>query len=145
MTMHLKKNKWTRSRKSRKQIHFMVDIIKIVESREKSGLLIDGAPKTVIHEIGKQKGGFLGAMMEPMVASLMSPMATSLMHAISGKGVTKARKGQESGLIPLLALPLMIKVTSGKGVQKQKDDIIIWIIWIKSFSSVSSYKQYRDY
>ena len=85
-------------------------------------------------------------MMEPMVASLISPMASSLMHAISGKGVTKARKGQESGLIPLLALPLTIKVTSGKGVQKQEDVIIIWIIWIKSFSSVlPSYKQYRDY
>ena len=33
----------------------MADIIKIVESLEKSGLLIDGAPKTVIHEIRKQK------------------------------------------------------------------------------------------
>ena len=48
-------------------------IIKIVASLEKSGLLIDGATETVKHEIKKQKGGFIGAIMAPMTASLIAP------------------------------------------------------------------------
>ena len=47
----------------------MDDIIKIVESSEKSGLLIDGATKTV-----KKEGGFFGIMMTSMAASLIAPM-----------------------------------------------------------------------
>ena len=49
----------------------MDDIIKIGESLEKSGLLIDGAHETVKHEIKKQEGGFLPAMVTPMSASLI--------------------------------------------------------------------------
>ena len=37
--------------------------IKIVESPEKSDLLIDSATETVKPDIKKRKGGFLGAMM----------------------------------------------------------------------------------
>ena len=48
-------------------------IIKIVASLEKSGLLIDGATETVKHEIKKQKGAFIGAIMAPMAASLIAP------------------------------------------------------------------------
>ena len=96
----------------------MDDIIKIVKSLEDSGLLIDGAIETVKHEIKKQEGGFLRAMMTPMAASLKAPMASSLMqfvassliNAITGRGVRSAGKGQEDGTLPLLALPLMMKV-----------------------------------
>ena len=38
----------------------MDDIINIVKSLEKSGLLIDGATETVKHEIKKQEGRFFG-------------------------------------------------------------------------------------
>ena len=38
----------------------MGDIIKIVESLEKSGLLIDGVTEAVKHEIKKKKVNFLG-------------------------------------------------------------------------------------
>ena len=41
----------------------MDDIIKFVNLLEKSGLLIGGASETVKHEIKKQEGGVLGAMM----------------------------------------------------------------------------------
>ena len=58
-------------------------IIKIVESREKSGLLIDVATETLKHEIKKQEDGFLGAMMVPMAVSLIAPMASSLMQPVS--------------------------------------------------------------
>ena len=95
----------------------MDDIIKIVESLEKSGLLIDDATETVKHEIKKQDSRFLGAMMAPMVALLIAPMASLLIkpvgssriNTISGEGVMRAGKGQEGGFLPLLALPLMIK------------------------------------
>ena len=95
----------------------MDDIIKIVESLEKSGLLIDDATETVKHEIKKQDIRFRGAMMAPMVASLIEPMASLLVkpagssriNTISGEGVMRAGKGQEGGFLPLLALPLMIK------------------------------------
>ena len=79
----------------------MDDIIKIVKPLESSGLLIDGATKTVKHEIKKQERAFLGAMMAPTAASLMAPMsssmmqtvASSLINAMSRKGVTWAGKG----------------------------------------------------
>ena len=45
------------------------DIIKIEESLEKSGLLIDGATGIVKHEI-KKEGGFLGTIMASMAGSL---------------------------------------------------------------------------
>ena len=97
----------------------MNNIIKIVESLKKSGLLIDGVTETVKNEI------ILGAMMAFMAASLLAPMdfsliqsaASSLINAISGKGIMRAGKGQECGFLPLLALSLTMKVL-GKGVTR---------------------------
>ena len=84
----------------------MDDIIKIVESSEKSGLLIDGASKTVKHEIKKQEGGYLPAMMAPMAAPLIAPMVSSLIQPIAPSLINSITgKGQEGGLLPLLALP----------------------------------------
>ena len=74
----------------------MDDIIKIVESLEKSGLLFDGASETVKHQKKQQQEvGFLGAMMAPMAASLLAPIASSLIqsvfsssiNSVTGKGV----------------------------------------------------------
>ena len=88
----------------------MDDTVKIVESLEKSGLLIHGATKTVWHEIKKQEGGSLNAMVAPMAASLIVPMisslvqleVSSLINAISGKGVKRAgKKRRRSGFLPL--------------------------------------------
>ena len=100
-----------------------MDDIKIEESLKQSSLLIDGATETVKSKIKKEECGFLGAMMAPMAASLIAPKASLLMQAvasllinpISGKGVTRAGKGEEGGIVPLLALPLVINVL-GKGV-----------------------------
>ena len=58
-------------------------------------------------------------MMAPMAASLIALMVcpliqssvSSLINAITGKG-------NKSGFLPLLALPLMIKVMSGKVVRR---------------------------
>ena len=78
--------------------------IKIEESLEKSGILIDGASETVNnHEIKRQEGWFLSAMMATMdaslivlmVSSLIQPVASSLINAITGKGVRRAGKGKD--------------------------------------------------
>ena len=54
-------------------------------------------------------------MMAPMAASLIASMASSLINSISRKG-----KGQEDGFLPLLALNLVTKAISGKGVKSMK-------------------------
>ena len=82
----------------------MNGLIKIVESQEKSGLLIDGVTETVKHEIKKQEGGFLGVMMAPMAAILKAPKASSLIQPVASLLINASR------FLPLLALPLMMKV-----------------------------------
>ena len=72
----------------------MDDLIKIIESLKETGLLTDDANETVKHEIKKQEGGFLIAMIVPIATSLIAPMAYSLMqpiaysltNALTGKG-----------------------------------------------------------
>ena len=59
------------------------DIVKIVNSLEKSGLLINGATETVKHEIKNHKGGFFGAMMVPMATYLIAPKAFSLIQPLN--------------------------------------------------------------
>ena len=53
----------------------MNDIIKIIKSLEDSGVLIDGVTQTVKDEIKKQEGGFLGALLAPLAASLVQPVS----------------------------------------------------------------------
>ena len=63
-------------------------------------------------------------MMAPMAASLIALMASpliqssisSLINAITGKG-------NKGGFLPLLALPLMIKVMSRKGVMRAREGV----------------------
>ena len=47
------------------------DIIKIINPLEYLGLLINGANETVKHGMEKHKGGFLGALLAPLAASLV--------------------------------------------------------------------------
>ena len=80
------------------------DIIRIVESLEKPGLLIDGASKTVKHGIKKQEGGFLPALMAPMAASLIALMASSLMQPIASSLINSTTgKGQEGGFLCIVS------------------------------------------
>ena len=72
----------------------MNDLIIIIESLKESGLLTDDANETVKHEIKKQEGGFLIAMIAPIATSLIAPMVYLLMqpvpysltNALTGKG-----------------------------------------------------------
>ena len=57
--------------------------------------------------------------MGPMAASLITPMTSSVIetvNTITGKGVWRARKGQEVGFLSLLSVPLLLKGIFGKGV-----------------------------
>ena len=63
----------------------MNDMIKIIKSLEDSGVLIDGVTETVKHEIKKQKGRFLGA--------LLSPLATSTVQLVISSVVVKGISG----------------------------------------------------
>ena len=71
----------------------MDDIIKTVESLENSGLLNDGTSKTVKHEIKRQEGGFHGAMMAPMTASLIAAMVLLLIHHIASSPINAITGG----------------------------------------------------
>ena len=71
----------------------MNDIIKTIRSLEDSGVLTDGVTETVKHEIKKQKGGFLGALLEPLAPLLVQPVTFSLVKGISGRGVRRAGRG----------------------------------------------------
>ena len=56
----------------------MKDIIRIIKLLEDSGILIDGATESVKDEIKKQEGGFLGALLPPLAASLVQPVISSV-------------------------------------------------------------------
>ena len=98
----------------------MDDIIKIVESLENSGLLIDGASETAKHEIKKQGDRFFPPMMALMTASLIAYLASELIqHVASSLTKVKTWKGVIRASLALalplgLSLPLMMKVL-GKG------------------------------
>ena len=71
----------------------MNDIIKILKLLEDLDVLIHGVTETVKHEIKKQEGGFLGALLAPLAASLVQPVIPSALKGISGRGVR--RTGRE--------------------------------------------------
>ena len=50
------------------------DIIKIVKSLGNSGILINRITKAVEHQMKKQEGGFLGALLAPLAASVVQPV-----------------------------------------------------------------------
>ena len=67
--------------------------IKNLKSLEDSAVLIDGVTETLKHQIKKQEGGFLAALLAPLSASLVQPVISSVVKGISRKGVRRARRG----------------------------------------------------
>ena len=49
----------------------MNDLIKVRKSLEDSNVLIDGITEIVKHEIKKQEGGYVSALLAPLAASLL--------------------------------------------------------------------------
>ena len=67
----------------------MNGIMKIVNSFEKSGLLIKGVCKTIKNESKEQKGGFLKMLLGTLGASLLG-------NLLVGKGLIATSQGQET-------------------------------------------------
>ena len=60
--------------------------MKIVKSREKSGLSIKGTSETIKTEAKEQKGGFLLMLLRTLAASMLG-------SAFTGRGVIRAGEG----------------------------------------------------
>ena len=58
------------------------------------------------------------SLIAPVASSSIQNVASSFINAIAGKEVMRAGKQQESGFLPLLALPLIIKAL-GKRVRRE--------------------------
>ena len=71
----------------------MNDMIKIIKSLEDWGILIDGVTEIVRHEIKKQEGRFLGALLAPLAGLLVQPVISSVVKGISGTGVRRGGRG----------------------------------------------------
>ena len=71
----------------------MNDIIKIIKSLEDLGVLIDGITEAIKHEIKKQEGRFLGALLAPIAASLVQPVISSVVKGIRERGVGRVGIG----------------------------------------------------
>ena len=70
----------------------MNDTIKIIKTLEDFLVLLDGVTETVKNEI-KKEGGFRGALLAPLAASLVQPVIFSVVKGISGRGVRRTGTG----------------------------------------------------
>ena len=71
----------------------MNDIIKITRLLKVSGVVIDGVTETVKHEIKRKEGGFLGALLAALAASVVQPVISSAVKDISARGFRRAGRG----------------------------------------------------
>ena len=75
----------------------MNDIIKIIKSLEDSRVLIDEVTDAVKHEVIKQEGWFLRALLATLAAfivqPIVQPLISSVVKGISGRGVRRAWRG----------------------------------------------------
>ena len=71
------------------------DIIKIVKSREDSGLLLKGVSETVENDAKEQKGGFLSMLLGTPGASVLGNILTSWGINRAGEGVIRAGYGNK--------------------------------------------------
>ena len=81
----------------------MKDILKIIETLENSGILLNGVSKTIENETKEQRGGFLSILLGTLGASLLGNLLTG------GKGIMKAGDG-------------IVRAGEGNVVSKAKGD-----------------------
>ena len=64
----------------------MKDVMKIVNSLEESGLLIQGFSETIKNETKNKKGGFLSLLLGKLAAIILG-------NSLAGQGVIRAGEG----------------------------------------------------
>ena len=69
------------------------NIIKTIKLLEDLNALIDGITETVKHDIRKQEGGFLPALLAPLAASLVQPVISSVVKGNRGRGIRRVGRG----------------------------------------------------
>ena len=69
------------------------NIIKTIKLLEDLNVLIDGITETVKHDIRKQEGGFLPALLAPLAASLVQPVISSVVKGNCGRGIRRVGRG----------------------------------------------------
>ena len=69
------------------------NIIKIIKSLEVSSILIDWVPEKIKHEIKKQEGGFLEALLVPLPASILQSVISSVVKGINERKFRKRMYG----------------------------------------------------
>ena len=74
----------------------MKDIIKIIEALENSGILLQGATKTIENETKEQRGGFLSMLLGTLGASLLGNLLTRKGIMRAGDGIVRAGEGSGS-------------------------------------------------
>ena len=67
--------------------------MRIVKSREDSGLLLKGVSETIQNEAKEQKGGFLSMLLGTLGASLLGNLLTGKGINKKGKGINRAGEG----------------------------------------------------
>ena len=86
----------------------MDNFIKIIESLEYSGQLINNETETIKHKIKSQELGFLGAIMASLAASLIASVGSSLIKSYNWKRSQDSRK-KERKLIPFITSTTNVK------------------------------------
>ena len=86
----------------------MDNFIKIIESLENSGQLINNETETIKHKIKSQELGFLGAIMASLAASLIASVGSSLIKSYNWKRSQDSRK-KERKLIPFITSTTNVK------------------------------------
>ena len=72
----------------------MKDIMKIIKSLEKSGILLKGVSKTIKNETKEQRGGFLSMLLGTLGSSLLGNLLTSAKGIVrAGDGIVRAGEG----------------------------------------------------
>ena len=74
----------------------MNDIMKIVKSREESGLLIKGISQRIKNEAKEQKGGFLGMLLGTLGASLLGNLLPGKGAIVTSQGRGTIRAGERT-------------------------------------------------
>ena len=70
-----------------------MNIIKIIEALENSGILLKGVTKKIENETKKQRGGFLSMLLGTLGASLLGNLLRGKGLARAGKGIVRAGEG----------------------------------------------------